>query len=302
MLGQEQKRHDRSQEGLQVREERSARGPDAIDRGEPHQVRQDEGPEDGEGETEPEERAEVELLLADLAASEQEEGQGDHEQDDGADPKRRVTAHQRRDRDRVGGPRESAEHGERVALDIPGQASTRSHADQSDAGERDDGRTPEATAEALDPDGAREERRKDRERPEQQRDGGRGREAQRVDEAQLVYEEHCHTDGDERELSAADRKRALPRESDRREQKGGRRVTDRRVGEGVEALVEDVLRDGEVERPEQDGREQEEVGGTPLHHPRLSVRCGVGEPCPAAFAGTCRRSSRREPARVGLAP
>ncbi len=304
MLGQEQKRHDRSEEGLQVRKERGPRGPDAIDRREPHQVRQDEGPEDGEGEAEPQERPEVELLLANLPAPEQEEDDGDHEQDDGADAKRRIAPHQRRDRDRVGGPRESTEHGECVTLDVPGQTSTRSDADESDSRERDDGCTPEAAAEALDPDSAREERREDRERPEEQCDRRRGREAQRVDEAQLVSHEHCDAGGNEREVPAGDRERALPRERNRREQQGGGRVADRRVGERVETLVEDVLRDGEVERPEQDGREQEEVGGAPLHRPRLSMRVPVARalsgstPCEILSA----RLRRKRIARVGLAP
>src|SRR6266545_8345150 len=72
-------------------------------------------------------------------------------------------------------------------------------------------------------------------------------------------------------------------------------VADGRVGERPEAVVEDVLRDGEIERPETDRREKHQIGGrtahggetvTVPHIPRSRERRRPGKPtsmvCPCA--------------------
>ena len=120
----------------------------------------------------------------------------------------------------------------------------------------------------LDAGHSREERGEDRQRPEEEGHRRRGGETERVDEAELVPEQHEGAEGDQRQLAPPDPQRSLPGERDRRKDQGGAAVADRRVGERVEAVVEDVLGDGEVERPEADRREQHQIGGRTAHEGR----------------------------------
>src|SRR5579884_709008 len=52
-LAEQDEREEDGEERLQVREQRRARGPDAVDRREPEDVRQEERPDDGVTEAEP---------------------------------------------------------------------------------------------------------------------------------------------------------------------------------------------------------------------------------------------------------
>ena len=115
-------------------------------------------------------------------------------------------------------------------------------------------------------------------------------------------------------VAARDPQRALPGEGDAGEDEGRARVPDRRVGQWVEPVVEDVLRDGEVERPEADRREQHQIGGRaahggrtlPAHIPRSRERRSPRKPTSrrclcAPSVGSClpslpvRRSASRLP-------
>ena len=113
--------------------------------------------------------------------------------------------------------------------------------------------------EPLDPDEPRDQRGEDRKRAEEQRDGRRRRQVEREDEAELVQEQEDDRPRHERQVPPLDPQRALAREDDREEDQSRERVADGRVRERPEAVVEDVLRDGEVERPEADGHEQHRV-------------------------------------------
>jgi hypothetical protein len=80
-----------------------------------------------------------------------------------------------------------------------------------------------------------------------------------VHEAELVQEDHRRRDADVDPVLARDAERALappgvdPEDGDRRE------VADAGVRERQPTVLEHVLRDGDVERPEQDGAEQHPV-------------------------------------------
>src|SRR5205823_4051708 len=117
---------------------------------------------------------------------------------------------------------------------------------QRDTGERQQRRRPEADAQLFEARTAGEDRREDRQRPEEQRNGRRRRELQRVDEAELVREQQGRADDHERQLRASDPQRAFPGERDRDEDQRRAAVPNGRVGERLEALVEDVLRNREV--------------------------------------------------------
>src|SRR6186997_3249654 len=76
-LRQQYERDERGEERLQVGEQRSPRRADSVDGGEPKQVRDHEGPDHGERETDPHERTEVEALIRELSRARDEEQNGD---------------------------------------------------------------------------------------------------------------------------------------------------------------------------------------------------------------------------------
>ena len=82
-------------------------GADAVDRREPEDVRQEERPDHGVAEAEPDLPAEGELLLAELRDADERERHPADREHERADPVRRVAAHERRDRDRVARPGQS---------------------------------------------------------------------------------------------------------------------------------------------------------------------------------------------------
>ena len=116
--------------------------------------------------------------------------------------------------------------------------------DEADADERDGGGEPEAAAHAARARRRRDEADEDRRRAEDQRHGrGRGL-VDRVDEADLVHEDHRRGDRDERRSRRGDPERALARPGEEPEERRRRRVADRRVRERLEAVREHVPRDG----------------------------------------------------------
>ena len=130
------------EERLQVREERRARRADAVDRREPEDVREEERPDHRVAEAEPDLPAEREVLLAELRDADERERHPADREHERADPKRRVAAHERRDRDRVAGPRERGRDRDQRAREARADAAVRDR-DQRDAAERDRGADPE---------------------------------------------------------------------------------------------------------------------------------------------------------------
>ena len=180
-----------------------------------------------------------------------------------ADPERRVAAHQRRDRDGVDGPGERR----RARASASPNRSPESPP-EPDGDERRRRRTRRAAASQnrrpsrSSPISARDDADEDRRRPEDQRHGRGARLVDRVDEADLVRRRSAPPRSRRAEVAHApirnDRSRA-PGEDPEERRRG--RVADRRVGERLEAVREHVLRDGDVERPEEDGAEQHQVDG-----------------------------------------
>ena len=111
-------------------------------------------------------------------------------------------------------------------------------------------------------------------RAEHERHGRRRRELERVDEAHLVQEQREGGDRDLAKLcSAADAQRSLECVRQHEEDRGRQAVAHRRVREGLEAVVQQVLRDDDVERPEDDGEQQHPVcrGQAALHRATLLI-------------------------------
>src|SRR3954470_12079291 len=264
-LREQDERDDRREERLQVREERCARRAHAVDRREPEQVGDHERPEHGEREPDPDERAEVVALVGELLRPRQGEQRRHGEQEDRTEPERGISPHERADRHRVGGPGGRTANGERVPFEVRRQASARTNCDQRDARERHQRCDPEADAQMLDARASGEEGGEDRQRSEQQRDGRRSREAECVDEAQLVREQHRRTEDDDRQVPSSHPQRPLPDEGDRGEDQRRAGVADGGVRERPKPVVEDVLRNGEVERPQADRRKEQQIGGRTVH-------------------------------------
>ncbi len=113
----------------------------------------------------------------------------------------------------------------------------------------------------LEPEGKREQPDEDRSRPEEECDRRRMAELEAVDEAELVEEDHQPREQDELDVFPGDPERALavvreaPEEHDRGE------VADRPVGKGRPAVLEHVLREGDIQRPEEHRAEQHRVYG-----------------------------------------
>ena len=211
-LLEQHEREDRRDERLQVRDERRARRPDAVDGLEPEDVREHERPERRVDEADPHERAEVERLMRRLREARRCDGDPADREHERADPVRRVAAHQRRDRDRVRRPGRGGREAEQVAFDAPRDAARLPERDQRDAGERDAGGEPEAPVQPLEPDRERDQRREDRRRAEDQRDRRRVRVRQRVDVGELVQPdaESCGKDDQQRSRRRTRNDRSAP--------------------------------------------------------------------------------------------
>ena len=125
----------------------------------------------------------------------------------------------------------------------------------------------------------------DRRRPEDQRDRGRRRQLQRVDERDLVQEERGSPPRRAARATAG-RRAANDRSSakvERREHSVAEAVPDRRVRERQEAVRQHVARDGDVERPEQDGRRAASGRPSPPSHRRpdpIGRSRLARQPCP----------------------
>ena len=126
---------------------------------------------------------------------------------------------------------------------------------------------PVAQAEPLEPEGAGDERDEDRERPEEERDRRRGGQAHRVGERDLVQEDPEHRrDDEQQDVAALDAERVLTREREAGEDRGAEREADGRVGERLPPVRQRVLDDREVEAPEQDRDEEQDVRGDAVAH------------------------------------
>ena len=166
-------------------------GADPVDGREPEDVREEERPDHGVGEAEPDRPREGEVLAAELRDAHQGERHPAEREHDRADPVRRVAAHQRRDRDRVARPGDGERDREQVALPARDEPAAGAGRDQRDAGERQAGADPERPA-------AGRACRKTIEisptnighRAEEQRHRRGVRELEAVDEAELVHEDH----------------------------------------------------------------------------------------------------------------
>src|SRR5581483_12301425 len=133
-----------------IREERGARRSDAVDRREPEDVREEQRADDRVGEAEPRARREVVALVRRLPHARDRERHPAEREYERADPKRRVPAKKRRDRDRVPAPRRGGEQREHVT----GDASRESAApprDEADPHEREERRRPERALQPLEP-------------------------------------------------------------------------------------------------------------------------------------------------------
>ena len=154
---------------------------------------------------------------------------------------------------------------EQHAAEVAAEPTRRSERDERHARERDDGREPVAKAEPLLPERTRDEGDEDRERPEDERDGRSRRQANGIDERDLVQ-----PDADERgtdqepHVVAVDAQALLARVRERGEEERRRPEAKRRVRERLETVRERVLGGGEVEAPEDDRRQQERVRGDPV--------------------------------------
>ncbi len=218
------------------------------------------------------------------------------EEEDRAEPEGRVPPHQRRDRDRVGGPGGGTADRERVSRKARRHPSPRPDRDEHHARERDTGGEPEPPALPLHPGAAGEQAGPDRERPEEERGRRRRRQIERVDEAELVGEQDEDAAHREQSVAAPQPDGSLPHEGDPGEHERRHAVADGCVRERVEALVEDVLRDREVERPERHGRQQHQVGRRATHQddatePLLSLDRGRGGAPSDPTLDVCRSGS-----------
>ena len=192
---EEQREHDR-EEGLEVREERRARRPDAVDRGEPEDVREEERADDGEGEGEPGRRAEIEVLLEHLRQADDRERDPAEREHERADPERRVPAHQRRDGDGVAPqvaavPTASRTPRRFVEKPPPAPAATRPTPTNDTPAAAQNARAGRSMPTTV----ARTPMKIGR-RPEHERDRRRRRQLHRVHERDLVDEDHQRREPD----------------------------------------------------------------------------------------------------------
>src|SRR5437868_10927772 len=220
-LREKDEREEDGEERLQVAEERRARRPDAVDRGEPEDVGEEERADHRVAEAEPDLPTEREVLRRHLRDADERERDPPDREHESADPERRVAAHQGANRDRVAAPGEREPDREQVSAETAREVAPTRGRNEPNASERDRRAEPERVRQLLEPEDDREQRDEDRRRAEQERDRGRLRELECVHEAQLVEEERERRDEHEREVSARDAKGALAAVREDPEQRGG---------------------------------------------------------------------------------
>ena len=93
-----------------------------------------------------------------------------------------------------------------------------------------------------------------------------------VTKRDLVREDEDRREHDEPRVRPGDPERALAPPGEDPEEHDRRQVADRRVGERLEAVLDDVPRDGDVEGPEENGREQHQIDRRDSLHPPDSSR------------------------------
>ena len=197
--------------------------------------------------------------LRDRGEREQRPRARDH---DRADARRRVARHERRDRDRVGRPGradpEAEEDPDVAAGDLAARADAR-------RGRRRRTRRPRRARSAGSAARDRERARRARRRSGSRRGSGRSstpsscraRRRSRAGSARARRAANASTGRWRRSIRSV--RSTSEREHD--EDRAGERVADGRVRERREAVLEDVLRDAEVERPEHDRRQQHQLDG-----------------------------------------
>ena len=230
-----------------------------MDRAVPEDVREHERTQRGEDEQGQDLPAERVVLLDRLLRTARGDPDPSKPEHDRADARRGVALHERGDRDRVAGPGRGRRHSEHVAPQVCREAPAGAGRDEADAGEREDGGDPEPARELLESKRKPDQRGDDRRRAQEQRKRGRGRRVNGVDERELIEPDHDRGHAEQREVGPRDSQRSLGHEDDPDEDQRGRAVADRRVRERLEAVRQDVLRDGDVERPEDDRREQHQL-------------------------------------------
>src|SRR5689334_21099199 len=169
-LREQDEREEDGEERLQVPEERRTRRPDAVDRGEPEDVGQEEGADNRVAEAEPDLPAEREMLRRHLRDADERKRDPAHREHEGADPERRVAPHQRPDRDGVTAPGERKPDREQVAAEAAREVAAAGGGDQPDTAERDRRAEPERIRQVLEAERDRDQRDEDGRRPEQKRD------------------------------------------------------------------------------------------------------------------------------------
>src|SRR5579862_4158258 len=270
LFGEEHEREEDGEERLQVREQGRTGRPDAVDRREPEDVGQEERPDHRVGERDPHQRAEVaEALRGELRDADEYQREPAERQHDCADPQRRIAAHQRGDRDRIGSPGRRRRDRDQVAEPIARDAAA--PGDQPDAEERDGGGEPERRGRPFDPDDEREDADEHRRRPEHEADRRRRRQVHAGDEARLVQEDEQRRQPDELPVRPADPERPLALCGEAPEERRRREVADRRVGERTQAVREQVARRRHVQGPEENGSEQHQIdhARAAVHRPTL---------------------------------
>ncbi len=140
------------------------------------------------------------------------------------------------------------------------EAAARADGDQRRAADRETRREPEARAHPLDPEREGEQAGHHGKRPEHERNRGGSRQLGRVHECDLVEADaNQGRDPEKDQVAAAQREGSLAPVGDPAENRRCGAEAEAAVRERLEAVGEDVLRDGEVEPPERDRREQHQV-------------------------------------------
>ena len=229
-------------------------GPIRCDRAEPEDVRQDERPERREGEERPDLPAEIPVLVARLREPDERDEDPRERDDDGAHAGGRVR------RASAARPRRSTR---------PTSRADREPEDDPDVAAREPrcrSRPRRARRPAKETAAASQKRRLRRSRPSASPKSaakiGIAPRMSPIVEAVVMSSARTKQSWLSQSVTAAnaittqmaslDPKRPLDDESEDDEDRAGEAVPDRRVRERLQSVLEDVLRDAQVERPEQD--------------------------------------------------
>src|SRR5947209_4364070 len=157
-LREQDEREEDGEERLEVAEERRARRPDAVDRGEPEDVGEEERADHRVAEAEPDLPPESEVLRRHLRDAHQRERDPPDCEHERADPERRVTPHQGPDRYGVTAPREREPDREQVSAETAREVAAARRGDQPDTAERDRRAEPQRVRQVRQPEDDREQR------------------------------------------------------------------------------------------------------------------------------------------------